>query len=170
MKRKVIRKSVGNVTKKCQSFVDCACSKIKSNDSPLLHFLKQHRPTSILCKRPEHGNFVKALPLVLTQKGCHCFVKNKTIKIFLSQNKFIEACVTYRSRECTYFRTIPWEHWLIYLECVQGTPKLTIEKLRPAWYRSTSRSVVLSDKFVFTHGFINVTLSTALLISYESER
>ena len=48
---------------------------------------------------------------------------------------------------------------------VQGTPKFTIKKLRPAWYSSTSRSVSLSDKFVFTHGFINITLSIALSIS-----
>jgi len=32
-----------------------------------------------------------ASPPVLTQKGWYCFVTNKTIKIFLSQNKFIEA-------------------------------------------------------------------------------
>ena len=46
----------------------------------------------------------------------------------------------------------------------QGTPKLTIKKLRPARYRSTSRSVLLSDESVFTHGFINTTLSTATFI------
>ena len=46
----------------------------------------------------------------------------------------------------------------------QGTPKLTIEKLRPARFRSTSRSVLLSDESVFTHGFINTTLSTATII------
>jgi len=43
----------------------------------------------------------------------------------------------------------------------QGTPKLTIKKLRPARFRSTSRSVLLSDESVFTHGFINTMLSTA---------
>jgi len=48
-------------------------------------------PTSILGRRPEHGSFAKALSPVLTQKGWYCFVTNKTIKIFLSQNKFIEA-------------------------------------------------------------------------------
>jgi len=42
----------------------------------------------------------------------------------------------------------------------QGMPKkLTIKKLRPARYRSTSRSVLLSDESVFTHGFINTTLT-----------
>ena len=46
----------------------------------------------------------------------------------------------------------------------QGTPKLTIKKLRPARFRSTSRSVLLSDESVFTHGFINTTLSTATFI------
>jgi len=46
----------------------------------------------------------------------------------------------------------------------QGTPKLTIKKLRPARFRSTSRSVLLSDDSVFTHGFINTTLSTATFI------
>jgi len=48
-------------------------------------------------------------------------------------------------------------------------PKFTIKKLRPTWYRLTSRSVLLSDKFVFTHGLINITLSTALLIWNASE-
>ena len=33
-----------------------------------------------------------ASPPVLTQKRRYCFVTNKTTKIFLSQNKFIEAC------------------------------------------------------------------------------
>ena len=33
----------------------------------------------------------RAPPLVLTQKGWYCFVTNKTIRIFLSQNKFTEA-------------------------------------------------------------------------------
>jgi len=73
------------------AYIDCAYFKIKSNDSPLLHFLKQHRPTSILGRRPEHGTFTRASPPVHTQKGWYCFVTNKTIKIFLSQNKFIEA-------------------------------------------------------------------------------
>ena len=41
----------------------------------------------------------------------------------------------------------------------QGTPKLTTKKLRPARFCSTSRSVLLSDESVFTHGF--TTLSTA---------
>jgi len=35
--------------------------------------------------------FIRASPSVLTQKGWYCFVTNKTIKIFLSQNKFIKA-------------------------------------------------------------------------------
>jgi len=46
----------------------------------------------------------------------------------------------------------------------QGTRKLTIKKLRPARFRSSSRSVLLSDVSVFTHGFINTTLSTAIFI------
>jgi len=33
---------------------------------------------------------------------------------------------------CLPFRTIPREHWLIWWEYVQGAPKLTIKKLRPA--------------------------------------
>jgi len=73
------------------AYIDCACFKIKSNDSPLLHFLKQHRPTSKLGRTPEHGTFTRASPPVLTQKGWYCFVTNKTIKNFQSQNKFIEV-------------------------------------------------------------------------------
>jgi len=46
----------------------------------------------------------------------------------------------------------------------QGTPKLTSKKLRPACFRSTSRSVLLSDENVFSHGFSNTTLSTATFI------
>ena len=46
----------------------------------------------------------------------------------------------------------------------QGTPKLTITKLSSARFRSTSRSVLLSDESVFTHSFINTTLSTATFI------
>ena len=45
-----------------------------------------------------------------------------------------------------------------------GVLKLTIKKLRPARYRSTSRSVLSSDESVFTHGFINTPLSTATFI------
>ena len=45
----------------------------------------------------------------------------------------------------------------------QGTPKLTIKKLRPAGFRST-RSVY-HNRIVFTHGFINTTLSTAIFIT-----
>ena len=45
-----------------------------------------------------------------------------------------------------------------------GVPKLTIKKLRPARLRSTLHSVLLSDEIVFTHGFINTTLSTAIFI------
>jgi len=41
------------------AYIDCACFKIKSNDSPLLHFLKCHRPTSIPGRRPEHGSFIR---------------------------------------------------------------------------------------------------------------
>jgi len=40
----------------------------------------------------------------------------------------------------------------------------TVKKLRPARFRSTSRSVLLSGESVFTHGFINTTLSTATFI------
>jgi len=64
------------------AYIDCACFKIKSNDSLLLHFLKKHRPTSILDRRPEHGTFTRASPPVLTHKGWYYFVTNKTIKIF----------------------------------------------------------------------------------------
>jgi len=44
-----------------------------------------------LQQRPEHGIFTRASTPVLTQKGWYCFETNKTIKIFLSRNKFIEA-------------------------------------------------------------------------------
>jgi len=47
---------------------------------------------------------------------------------------------------------------------VQGTPKLTIKKLKPTRFCSNSRSVLLSDESVFTDGFINTTLSTATFI------
>ena len=46
---------------------------------------------SKLGRRPEHGTFTRASPPVLIQNGWYCFETNKTIKIFLSQNKFIEA-------------------------------------------------------------------------------
>jgi len=36
----------------------------------------------ILGRRPEHGSFIRASPLVLTQKGWYCFVTNKTLKVF----------------------------------------------------------------------------------------
>ena len=42
----------------------------------------------------------------------------------------------------------------------QGTPKLTVKKLRPARFRSTSRSVLLSDENVFTNGFIKWKVSS----------
>jgi len=45
----------------------------------------------VLGRTPEHWTFTRASPPVLTQKGWYCFVTNKTIEIFLSQNKFIEA-------------------------------------------------------------------------------
>jgi len=48
-------------------------------------------------------------------------------------------------------------------------PKLTIKKLRPAWYRSTLRSVHHQTYLHSLMVFINVT-STALLISIASER
>jgi len=66
------------------------------------------------------------------------------------------------------FRTVPREHWLIQQEHDVGTPKFTIKKLGPALYRSTLRSVLSLDKIVFTHGFIKIALSTALLISITS--
>ena len=56
--------------------------KIRSNDSPLLYFLKQRRPASILGRRPEHGSFIRASLPVPSQKGWYCFVTNKTIKFF----------------------------------------------------------------------------------------
>jgi len=40
-------------------------------------------------------------------------------------------------------------------------PKFTIKKPGPAHYRSTLRSILTQDKLVFTHGFIETTLSTA---------
>jgi len=45
----------------------------------------------MLGRRPEHGSFIRVSPPDLTQNGWYCFVTNKTIKIFLSQSKFIEA-------------------------------------------------------------------------------
>jgi len=48
------------------AYIDCACFKIKSNDSLLFHFLKSHRPTSIVGRRLEHGTFTRASPPVLT--------------------------------------------------------------------------------------------------------
>ena len=42
-------------------------------------------------RRPEHGSFIRSSPPVLTKKGWYCFVTNNIIKIFPSQNKFIEA-------------------------------------------------------------------------------
>jgi len=59
------------------------------------------------------------------------------------------------------FRTIPREHWLI--GSVQDTSKLTIKKLRPAGF-ARHRSVY-HNKIVFTHGFIRITLSTAIFIT-----
>jgi len=56
------------------------------------------------------------------------------------------------------------------LEHILGAPELTIRKIRLALYHSTLRSVLTLDKFVFTHGFINITLSTALLIFNTSEK
>ena len=54
--------------------------------------------------------------------------------------------------------------------CAQGTPELRTKKLKPACYRSTSRSVLLSDESVFTHGFINTTLSTAtFMFKYKQQ-
>jgi len=44
-----------------------------------------------------------------------------------------------------------------------------MKKIRPTLYRSTLRSVLTSDQFIFTHGFISITLSTALLGSQVSE-
>jgi len=88
------------------AYIDCSCFKIKSNDSPLLHFLKYHRPTSVLGNRPEHGTFTMSSPPVLTQKGWHCFVTNKTTKFFLSQNKCIEAWQRQTPRIFNWFTDI----------------------------------------------------------------
>jgi len=44
-------------------------------------------------------------------------------------------------------------------------PDVTMKKVRSALYRSTLRSALTLDIFVFTHGFITITLSTALLVS-----
>jgi len=44
-----------------------------------------------------------------------------------------------------------------------------MKKVRPAFYHSTLRSVLTLDKFVFTHGFIDITLCTAPLIFNMSE-
>ena len=43
---------------------------------------------------------------VLTQKGWYCFVTNKTIKICLSQNKFIEAWQRQTPRIFNWFTNI----------------------------------------------------------------
>jgi len=88
------------------AYIDCACVKIKCGGPPFLHFLKYHRPTSILGRRPEHGSFTRASSPVLAQKGWYCFVRNKTIKIFLSQNKFIEACQWQTPRRFNWFTDI----------------------------------------------------------------
>jgi len=55
----------------------------------LCHWMKS--PHENFLRTPLHGTFTRASPPVLTKKGWYCFVTNKTIKIFLSQNKFIEA-------------------------------------------------------------------------------
>jgi len=67
-------------------------------------------------------------------------------------------------RGSTYFRTLPREHWIIWKEYVQGTPKLTIKKLRPAWYRSTYVQFIIKRICIhswfyyynFKHGAINL--------------
>jgi len=56
------------------------------------------------------------------------------------------------------------------LEQVLRAPELTIRKIRPALYYSTLRLVLTLHKFVFDHGFINITLRTALLICNTSEK
>ena len=43
---------------------------------------------------------------------------------------------------------------------IHGTPKLTIKKLRPAGF--ARHCSVYHNKIVFTHGFIRLTLSTAI--------
>ena len=48
-------------------------------------------PPRRTAKPPIENFLATVLPPVLTQKGWYCFVTNKTIKIVLSQNKFIEA-------------------------------------------------------------------------------
>jgi len=57
-------------------------------------------------RRPEHGSFIKASHPVLTQKGWYCLVANKTIKSFLSQNKFIEAWQRQTPRIFNWFTDI----------------------------------------------------------------
>jgi len=59
------------------------------------------------------------------------------------------------------FRTVPREHCLI--GSVHGTPKLTIQKLRSAGFARPAQ--FYHNKIVFTHGFIGITLSTAIFIT-----
>jgi len=91
---------------------------------------------------------------------------NSVIRNFTgSCSQYFEALWQFPSKEEEQhtFRTTPREH-CEFGRSAQDTPKLTIKKLRPARYRSTSCSVLLSDDSVFTHGFINTTLSTATFI------
>jgi len=53
------------------------------------------------------------------------------------------------------FRVVPREHWLIYdRNVLKARFEFTMKKVRPALYHSTLRSVLTSDKFVSTHGFL----------------
>jgi len=66
-----------------------------------------------LGSRTEHGSFIRASPPVLTEKAWYRFETNKTINIFLSQNKFIEACngkhLEYSVGSPTFLeRKMPW--------------------------------------------------------------
>jgi len=69
----------------------------------------------------------------------------------------------YPSKEEDYytFRTTPWEHWLT--GSVLGTPNLTIKKLRSAGFAPPAQ--FYHNKIAFTHGFISITLSTAIFIT-----
>jgi len=60
----------------------------------------------MLGRSPEHESFIWASPPVLIQKGWYCFVTNKTIKTFLSQNKFIEAWQRQTPRILNWFTDI----------------------------------------------------------------
>jgi len=66
---------------------DCACFKIKSNDSPLHHFLKQHRSTLILVGDQNMGaslghhllSFTEGLILLCDEQSNWKFFESKQI-------------------------------------------------------------------------------------------